>query len=84
MHNTVLSKYQYVYDMFYFIYRFSWVKHIVVTVSQQYKDVMDELVKTYNFNKVIVALGASARHRSIYNGLKTLGSCKALYMILLN
>ncbi|XP_033729259.1 D-ribitol-5-phosphate cytidylyltransferase-like isoform X2 [Pecten maximus] len=52
----------------------SYVKHIAVVVSQPYIDYMEELVESHCYNKVMVVRGAHTRHRSIYNGVKSLKS----------
>lgn len=52
----------------------SFVKHIVVVVSQGYVDYIEELVESHGYNKVMVVRGAQTRHRSIYNGIKALKS----------
>ncbi|OWF49934.1 isoprenoid synthase domain-containing protein-like [Mizuhopecten yessoensis] len=55
-------------------HRLSCVKHIVVVVSQPYMDYMEELVESHGYSKIMVVRGAQTRHRSIYNGVKTLKS----------
>ncbi|KAL3837528.1 hypothetical protein ACJMK2_022879 [Sinanodonta woodiana] len=55
-------------------HRISWVSHIVITVSSEYDDYVKDLIRENGLHKVTVTLGAPTRHRSIFNGIKAVGT----------
>ena len=55
-------------------FRIPWIDCIVVCVSADRVEYVQELLKECRCNKTIVTLGDSARHRSIRNGIRHLAS----------
>ncbi|CAI9721434.1 D-ribitol-5-phosphate cytidylyltransferase isoform X1 [Octopus vulgaris] len=65
--------------------RISWVQKIIVTVAEEYSESLEDLVSQHLLDKVHVAIAGATRHRSIYNGIRTLSSvCEELDIILVN
>ncbi|KAK2186067.1 hypothetical protein NP493_204g06099 [Ridgeia piscesae] len=52
--------------------RVPWISDIVVTVSPEGIESMQDIVSRFNHKRVTLVAGASVRHRSIYNGVKAL------------
>ncbi|XP_070821713.1 D-ribitol-5-phosphate cytidylyltransferase [Chaetodon trifascialis] len=53
--------------------RVSWIQTIVVVVSKENVDLMTDIIQRFQHRKVRVVPGGSTRHRSIRNGVLSLG-----------
>ncbi|ESO13062.1 hypothetical protein HELRODRAFT_63060 [Helobdella robusta] len=49
------------------------VKNIILLVGEDSKSYAEKLLKPYNFDKVIISVGSTSRHRTIHEGIKILG-----------
>ncbi len=59
------------------VIRFSWIHKIVIVVSEENVDHMQTLLSHqhgHHRKTILIAKGASTRHRSIFNGLKELAT----------
>lgn len=54
--------------------RVSWIQTIAVVVAKENTDLMTDIIQRFQHRKVRVVPGGSTRHRSICNGVLTLGS----------
>ncbi|KAI0232911.1 D-ribitol-5-phosphate cytidylyltransferase [Lamellibrachia satsuma] len=52
--------------------RIPWIDNIVVTVSPESIQSMQDIVSCFNHKRVLLVPGGFVRHRSIYNGVKAL------------
>ncbi|XP_029444870.1 D-ribitol-5-phosphate cytidylyltransferase [Rhinatrema bivittatum] len=50
--------------------RVSWIKDIVVVVTEENLDLMKSIVQQYGHKRVMLVEGGVTRHRSIFNGLR--------------
>ncbi|GAB1606714.1 D-ribitol-5-phosphate cytidylyltransferase-like isoform X1 [Argonauta hians] len=65
--------------------RISWIQKIIVTVAEEYSESLEDLASQHLLDKVHVAIAGATRHRSIYNGIKTLASvCEDVDIVLIN
>ncbi|XP_024114378.1 D-ribitol-5-phosphate cytidylyltransferase [Oryzias melastigma] len=53
--------------------RVSWIQRIVVVVAKESMDLMVDIIRRFQHEKVQVVSGGSTRHRSICNGVMALG-----------
>ncbi|XP_013390863.1 D-ribitol-5-phosphate cytidylyltransferase isoform X1 [Lingula anatina] len=53
--------------------RVPWIKHIVITIHNDYKDLLLDVISTHNLKKIHIVGAGPTRHRSIWEGIKSLG-----------